>query len=283
MSDEQDNGDDSDVEENRGPLGGERLAQARREQQITVLEVAKELHLDEPKVRALERNDFDVLGAPVFAKGHLRKYAQLVGVDEADVFADYYAMTRSAPMPPIVVGRRKTSQELSPGPWIAIIIVVLAAAASYWWFAVRESAVEIPAPAREIPADEEAQLRPPAQAVRLPEPAAEVADAAIDDSAVPLADEPPVESRPSTLTDGEIQLALRFSGDCWTEISDADGRRLFFNMGRNGQTVAVSGKAPLSALFGNADNVSVQVNGTDYALPDPGNASRTVTVAILEP
>ena len=51
-----------------------------------VVEVAKELHFDEPKVRALERNDFEVLGAPVFAKGHLRKYAQLVGVDEDGCF-----------------------------------------------------------------------------------------------------------------------------------------------------------------------------------------------------
>ena len=64
-------------DERRGPLAGERLAVARRNQQITVLEIAKELHLDEHKVRALEQNDFDVLGAPVFAKGHLRKYAQL--------------------------------------------------------------------------------------------------------------------------------------------------------------------------------------------------------------
>ena len=62
-------------------MAGERLAIARREQQIPVIEIAKELHLDEPKVRALERNEFDVLGAPVFAKGHLRKYAQLVDVD----------------------------------------------------------------------------------------------------------------------------------------------------------------------------------------------------------
>ena len=86
------------------------------------------MHLDEPKVRALERNDFDVLGAPVFAKGHLRKYAQLVGVSEADVFADYYAMTRSAPLPPLVAVRSKIRQEVSPGPWIAAVAVLLVAA-----------------------------------------------------------------------------------------------------------------------------------------------------------
>ena len=62
-----------------GPLGGERLRAARRANDISLRDIAKELHLDEGKVRALEQNDFDVLGAPVFAKGHLRKYAELVG------------------------------------------------------------------------------------------------------------------------------------------------------------------------------------------------------------
>ncbi|MDH4054889.1 MAG: helix-turn-helix domain-containing protein, partial [Gammaproteobacteria bacterium] len=76
MSDEIDNQLVED-DESAGPKGGERLAEARRALQITVIEIAKELHLDELKVRAMESNDFDVIGAPVFAKGHLRKYAQL--------------------------------------------------------------------------------------------------------------------------------------------------------------------------------------------------------------
>jgi transcriptional regulator with XRE-family HTH domain len=85
-----------------GPVGGERLKKARREHDISVRDVAKELHLDEYKVRALEKNEFDVLGAPVFAKGHLRKYAELVGVDTDDVMTDYYQMNRSAAAPPVV-------------------------------------------------------------------------------------------------------------------------------------------------------------------------------------
>ena len=51
-----------------GSLAGERLARARREKQISIDEIAKELHIYYYKVRALERNDFEVLGAPVFAK-----------------------------------------------------------------------------------------------------------------------------------------------------------------------------------------------------------------------
>ena len=54
MSDDVDNPEQIvEDDESAGPKGGERLAEARRALQITVLEIAKELHLDEFKVRAL--------------------------------------------------------------------------------------------------------------------------------------------------------------------------------------------------------------------------------------
>jgi cytoskeleton protein RodZ len=80
----------------------------------------------------------------------------------------------------------------------------------------------------------------------------------------------------------QLRVSLNFSGECWTEISDADGRRLFYNMGRDGQSVELSGTAPISALFGNADNVEVQVNNSAYSLPTPDSSNGTVRVAILK-
>ena len=104
MSDENDIAEeDATRDETKGPVCGERLAEARRRQQISVYEIAKELHLDDFKVRALENNEFEVIGAPVFAKGHLRKYAQLVKVDEADVLADYYQLERTSGAPLVLL------------------------------------------------------------------------------------------------------------------------------------------------------------------------------------
>ena len=272
--------------ESVGPLCGERLADARREQQITVLEVAKELHLDEPKVRALERNEFELLGAPVFAKGHLRKYAQLVGVDEDDVFADYYAMTRAEAMPPIVTRGKKVGQEMSPGPWIAVITVIIVVAAAYWWFALRDvsSRAAPPPPDRSQPEQQQPEVLQPQQLQpeQLQPDELEPTDDAIaepEEETVEVAT--PADDVPQASPD-QLRLSLNFSGDCWTEISDADGRRLFYNMGRNGQTVELSGKAPISALFGNADNVKVLVNNSAYSLPPPDSSNRTVSVAILK-
>ncbi|MDA0706857.1 MAG: DUF4115 domain-containing protein [Proteobacteria bacterium] len=251
MNDEQDNPIADEPRETE-PRGGERLAEARRARQISVLEVAKELHLDEPKVRALERNDFDVLGAPVFAKGHLRKYARLVGVDETDIFADYYAMTRSSTLPPVVVGRPRIQQEFSPGPWIAALAVLGVAAGAYWWFVARDDAPETE-PAQP------AQIRP---------------EQFQPEETAPLE---PVAAGP------QISLSLAFLGECWTEIIDADGRKLFFDMGNTGQSVSVRGTAPISALFGNVANVSVEVNGENYTLPAARNPNGTVRVTIVQP
>jgi cytoskeleton protein RodZ len=260
MSEETENiPDDQAGEDSDDPRCGERLAEARREQQISVVEVAKELHLDEHKVRALERNEFEVLGAPVFAKGHLRKYSQLVGVDEADVFADYYAMTRADGMPPIVARRKKIRHEMSPGPWIAAVVVIVVAAAAYWWFAIRvDDSISIPVQTQDAQQSE-------------PEPQ--------DEPVAELVDEP--ENLPAAPAD-QIRLALEFSGECWTEVTDADGRQLFGSLGSAGQTVELSGKAPLRVLFGNADNVEVRVDDNSYSLPAPNSANRTVRTTILK-
>ncbi len=265
----------ADVTKTEGPLAGERLAAARREQQITILEVAKELHLDEPKVRALEQNKFDVLGAPVFAKGHLRKYALLVGVDNDDVLQDYYKLNRASGMPPVVGEVRKPVREISLGPWIAMIVILMIAATAYWWFLVADTSppltpdtgVIVPSPDDEIAPANDAAM--PAEPVELPEAAPEMTDEAV--FAAPAA---------QPVADGQVRLTLTFSGDCWTEISDASGRRLFFDLGRDGRTVDVSGQAPLSVLFGNAVNVRVRVNGTDYAISPADRRGETARLTI---
>ncbi len=274
----------ADVNKSEGPLAGERLAAARREQQITVLEVAKELHLDEPKVRALEQNKFDVLGAPVFAKGHLRKYAMLVGVDNDDVLQDYYKLNRASGMPPVVGRIRKPARELSLGPWIAVIVVLIIAATTYWWFFVADTPVPITPDTGVIVPPLDDNTAPtkdgavPAEPVALPEADPEMTDKAV--FVAPAEQTTPAAVAEQPVADGQVRLTLTFSGDCWTEITDASGRRLFFDLGRDGRSVNVSGQAPLSVLFGIADNVRVRVNGTDYAISPADRRGETARLTI---
>ena len=302
MSDGQDMETDEPAnEEMEDAVGGQRLAQARLDQRISMLDVAKKLHLDESKVRALEQNDFAVLGAPVFAKGHLRKYAELVGIEVDDVLADYYDLTRADAVPPVLVGRSKLARDISLGPWIAAltVIVIVVAAAGFWWFASGgpDTAGE---PLEPLPLEETESVQTPKLKLTTGGPvpddsaaliAAPAADVSIDTATVEV---PVVESTPApaeaqpepTATiaaDTSLRLTVSFSGDCWTEISDADGRRMFFNMGRNGQTVELIGKAPVSALFGNSDNVSLLVDGSDYEIRASDLSKRTARLTIFSP
>ncbi|MDH3372483.1 MAG: DUF4115 domain-containing protein, partial [Gammaproteobacteria bacterium] len=203
---------------------------------------------------------------------------QLVGVDPADVFADYYQMTRSEPMPPVVVARRsRVSREMSPGPWIAVIIVIIVAAASYWWFVVESETRITPGPASEAPIVPEQTVDTSPATEQLVVITGEQAQ----EEPAPVVSEPLPEPVPAA--NGETRITLSFSGDCWTEISDATGRRLFFDMGRTGNNVDLTGRAPFAVLFGNAENVSVRVDGNDYPVSASNPGSRTARLTIVKP
>jgi cytoskeleton protein RodZ len=295
MTDDNDIVEDGTAEdEERGPVAGERLAEARRELQIPVIDIAKELHLDEFKVRALESNDFDVIGAPVFAKGHLRKYAQLVRVSEADVMADYYQLNRSVGTPPVVTTRPKPRRVISPGPWLAAIIVIAIVASAYWWFAVREASsgspvtgTVTPLPERSGTAIDDGIADTDSDANAGDERPDEV-ELPADDPDVYIEDEPETEpqaAQPQTAVPAspdvlETRLSITYSGDCWTEITDASGGRLFFDLGKAGRTVNLSGIAPLNVLFGDAENVSIEVDGVPYTISAADRRGETARLTI---
>jgi cytoskeleton protein RodZ len=280
-------------EEVTGPIGGERLRVARRENDISIGDIAKELHLDELKVRALERNEFDVLGAPVFAKGHLRKYAELVGVAVDDVMSDYYRMNRSAGAPPVVGPKRKHTRDISLGPLVgAGVAIIVVVAGATWWFnyepAEPRSEIE-PATLAPFSSSEE-----PAQTVNR-----ELAESTVssedqpeaDDVAAPIKESPPAVRADSAVitsqypsTGGpQVEMNLIFSGDCWTEVSDASGRRLYYDLGEAGRVVTLSGDAPLHLILGDSANVSITVNGRDYPIPASARNGRLARLDIGSP
>ena len=315
-----DNADESGKQAEAEPRAGQRLANARRANGISMRDIAKELHLDEVKVQALEDNRFDVLGAAVFTKGYLRKYAELVHVPIDDVLADYYKMNRATGAPPVVGPKRpKSRAPINPGPWIAGILLLAAVAAGTWWWLNQDSGFVIPArntggvptpaqataepaagsPARAgtgsaTPADSGADsgtgtepstapaaagtgtnaLSPPTGAGETnPAPAAAAPQTTVQEPSPPGTAEPGAATR----------LSLSFSGDCWTEVTDGNGTRLFFGLGTAGRNVSVSGVPPIRVLLGDNDNVRVQVNGRDYVVAPSELRGNTARLSIGGP
>jgi cytoskeleton protein RodZ len=281
MNDETDKTDSA----GEGPLGGERLRAARRANDISVADIAKELHLDEPKVRALERNEFDLLGAPVFAKGHLRKYAELVGVEVDDVMTDYYQMNRAAAVPPVVGPKRVHPRDINPMPWIAgAIVIIVASVAAYWWFALRSTEPVVNIEPATLAPFEALQDEPPAAAISA-DAATELTDpaeAAPVDTTVgllPAAEESQIVYEPTSGAP-QVTIDLAYSGDCWTEVSDASGRRLFYDLGTEGRVVTLSGDAPLRVILGDSEYVSVTVDGRAWPIPASARSGRLARLTL---
>ena len=117
--------------ESTGP--GEALRRARELQGLSVQQAAERLNLDVVAVEALESDRFEALGAPVFAKGHLRRYAGLLGLQSDEVLASYDRSPAPHGQPTLVPrshGEFTTDRQRPRWPWVVggLLLFLLAAA-----------------------------------------------------------------------------------------------------------------------------------------------------------
>src|SRR5512139_203343 len=68
---------------------GARLRRERDAKGLSEQQAAESLNLDPTVVAQLESNDFAALGAPVFVRGHLRRYSALLGLGEDEIMGAY--------------------------------------------------------------------------------------------------------------------------------------------------------------------------------------------------
>jgi len=242
-----------------GTPGG--MLRAERERRgYSVQHAAEEMHLDVRVIEALETNRFEALGAPVYARGHLRKYATLLGLSPATVLERYDALTGApadpTPIPvaiatPVRVERRRVPRLPL---WIAAVIVIVAGLAwlayELLWVRASDSAntseVVAPAVPQQVVSEPPTVKEPVVQA---PAPVAQVAPQAASPAA------------------GEVRLRLEFTEPSWTEIYDASGKRLMFDMGTPGRVRTVAGTPPLRVSLGLVSAVNAQVNDRPIAVP----------------
>lgn len=229
---------------------GARLRGARERRGLTVLQAAEKLHVDARVLEALEADNFAALGAPVYVRGHLRRYAEFLGepppVLEPESAASAPDLTR--------IPHREPDRE-SPLVLPALIVLgVFAAVGLLWWAAtlpgVRPEPVAHP-PASAVQAPGTASMREATVAVR-PEPVVPPGAhlAVVSGAAAP----------------GEARLALKFSDASWVEVYDAGGRRLLEGLGPADSARTLSGAPPLRVVLGNAPAVAMQLNGHPVTL-----------------
>ena len=141
--------------------------------------------------------------------------------------------------------------------------------------AAEQPAAAEPAPASPAPAATAAAVPAPAQQAPVspvasapaatPAPVAPVAPApapAAVAPATPVATVAATEpAAPVAVPAGSAKVAIQFVADCWTQVTDGNGKVLFSAIKRKGDNLELTGKPPFSVRLGFARGAQVSYNG----------------------
>jgi len=275
---------------------GARLRAGREALGLSAAEAATKLRVSVTLIEAIERDDFDRLGAAVYARGYLTSYARLVGLPIVVVANAMQSQVDPAP-------QLQSASQVSHGRFLvdryarraASIVLTASIVVPVIWLATEERLPLQPVTLRSL--DAFPAGAPPAQLgatdpleAEFVGPPAELAAAidkmgaakpAVAESDLPVvASFAPFMSARSELrgdTSGGVSAAveptadaegwlLRFRGDSWVEITDQDGRRLEFGVVRAGSEKRYPTARVAKVALGNASVVEVIRNGQPLQL-----------------
>ncbi len=268
-----------------GPVAsaGQRLKAERERRGLSAQKAADELLLDDWVIVALEADDYQRVGAPVFAKGHLKRYAAFLGLPADDMLAAYESSRVPAPKPPDETASVRMLSEapavinLSQSQMIGTAAAILLLAAVLWWKPWQQrgarTAVRASTPAS-VPASNSAEPVPQPQPTSKSKPAAALAAAqppaagSASAAAPSGAAAPPAgaEAADAAAGTGRARLRLSFSADSWVDIHDASGRRAYAGNGRANSVKTIAGDGPMRVYLGFASGVQLEINNRAVAI-----------------
>ena len=238
---------------------GARLRLEREAQGISHQQAAESLNLDTMVLAHLEANDFATLGAPVFVKGHLRRYTTMLGLDENEIVSLYEHSTQQLGEPSLVP---KSRLEMAPvrgkprWPWVvggAATFFIASALVAY----LSEHGLPW---ADTTPEESTAPVLQEGPATTTQAPPAAASTPAIAGSAESPPD-PAAATASSALQSGQVNLQFKFAADSWVEVFDGSGKAVLYDLGKAGTERTLTAIAPLSVTIGDAAAVAVTVNG----------------------
>jgi cytoskeleton protein RodZ len=273
----------------RAPAVEDTLQRVRERHGLTLEDVAYALKLTPRQVEALESERFDRLPGPAFARGFLRNYARLLGLDPAPLLARFEAsnQTEAVSLAPLTnaggampIGQ--SERRRSAGPLGVLVVVLLAAVVAGWYFdwfrppAIGTQSDASPAQPGEVAvpvmppdglgdAQDAAGMTPQPGEVLAPQPVVlDPGPAAQTASAPPAPAQPAAvveDEETPTVPAGMDRVVFRLERDAWLEVKDGAGKIIFSRVGKAGSVQEVQGAAPLALVVGNAAHVTVEHDG----------------------
>lgn len=279
---------------------GALLKKAREQQEISIKEVADRLKLMEKSVRDIESDDYKDIPM-TFVKGYVKNYAQLLHLDIQETtenFNRYVAKKgldrKAKPNSYRSVSAENKSNVKFARLFIRFVSILLLLALLYsvyyllsekgYWnkfinsFDKKEAAQEQILESDDA-SDNEGELIPEdlqMQSNKLAEPSNQhqvgsasldlnLNQASLENNATVMASTTVETTEPLSIID-DYQVNFNFSGDCWLQLVDANGRILISGTKRNGHNSSVTGVPPYQLTVGKVSTVSIQYQGKEIDL-----------------
>lgn len=256
---------DKPPEAESGAGFGDWLRRQREMREISLRDIADRTKISLRYLEAMEADRFDLLPAPIFAKGFLREYARYVGLSPDEVVNHYLSVQQQgAPQEEgskegikkdaTLAGQRphrpKPVRNWTYGLFLALAVLVLIGivAALAWYAQSRRQD-----PAADVPP-------PPIAAPPAPAPA-------------PVAAPLPTPEKPKA----PLEVTLDFTAECWVEVT-ADGKSLLAQVMAQGESHSVEAQQAVQITLGDTGAAEIQVNGLPYPLNGRKGEVREIVV-----
>jgi cytoskeleton protein RodZ len=258
---------------------GQELSKRRQERELSVNDVAREIKIESSVIKKIENDEFHSIGAPVFVKGYLRQYSNLVGADNDLIIKKYNELNPEGDTLPIVNDSAAqiskfivTPKSLILGLFGLILLLIL----TFFVLNIIDKEEDSVVSTNEIPVIEAEETEIPLEDDQIfPE----------EDSVVSTNEIPVIEAEDLTelnYLETLLNITIFYNGLCWTEIFDSNGERLFFGLGDTQKNVSVNGTAPFDVMLGAADNLqSIQVDGEEYTITNPVRRGEVMRFQVL--
>jgi len=298
---------------------GETLRQARESNGWSLAEVALKLNLTSTSLANLEAGAFDKLPGHTFARGYIRAYAKLLGIDQAVLVQEFDQFTGTDAQGSNVHGLGRIEEPTRVSHTILrivslLLLIAVVGGGFVWWqdqtsqrnkdltsnamehvevesadgttqihpldepedqavtagqqaetapLPLAQGTGEQPAAAGEQPAAGTATepAAGAATAQQAPVQAAASTPAATAAPVAPVTAAPAAASEPAPVPAGSGKVAIQFTADCWTQVSDGNGKVLFSAIKRKGDNLELTGKPPFAVRLGFARGAQVSYNG----------------------
>ncbi|HSC79179.1 MAG TPA: helix-turn-helix domain-containing protein [Chitinolyticbacter sp.] len=256
---------------------GARLRARREALGWTVEQAGAQLKLGKKQIDAIEIDHFESLPGNTFARGFVRNYAKLLGLDAAPLLADLERLLpKERPQSALPAVKEELGFNLaggsvsgSGGGMAGVLVGVATFAAvvgGVWWY------LQLPvSPQLDVVPNQVIEM-PQAPAVPIASVASSVAASAVasapvaavassaNDSLSPTPT-PTTLPSPTPVSVGPDELRFVAQGETWVQVHDAAGQRILSEVIQAGGERTVSGKRPFTIKIGNAPQTRLFLKG----------------------